>query len=97
MAYSFPSVILPLVTFRENYFLGDTLQFILVLMIPVSNFYHVRGPRKREVRHTDRQTHRQTDTQTDRHTDRQTDTQTDRHTDRQTDRRTDRFWILLYR
>ncbi len=61
LAYSFPSVIRPLVNFRENYFLRDTSQVILVLMIPVSSFYHVGGPRKRVVRHTDRQKDRQRD------------------------------------
>ncbi len=53
VAYSFPSAIRPLVTFQENYFLRDTLQVILVLMIPISSFYHVRGLRKRAVRQTD--------------------------------------------
>jgi hypothetical protein len=60
VAYSFPSVIRPLVTFRENYFLRDTPQVILDIMIQVSSFYHVGGPRKRAVRHTDGQTDRQT-------------------------------------
>ncbi len=46
LAYSFPSVIRPLVTFQESYFLRDTLQVIPILMIPISSFYHVRGLKK---------------------------------------------------
>jgi hypothetical protein len=58
VAYSFPSVIRLLVTFQKNYFLRDTLQVVLVLMIPISSFYHIRKLRKRAVRQTDRQTER---------------------------------------
>jgi positive regulator of sigma E activity len=58
VAYSFPSVIRPLVTFQEYYFLRDTLQVILVLIISISSFFHVRGLRKRR---SDRQMDRQTD------------------------------------
>ncbi len=53
VAHSFPSVIWLLVTFRENYFLRDTPQVILILMTPVLSIYHVRGLRKRAVTHTD--------------------------------------------
>jgi hypothetical protein len=53
VAHSFPSVIWPLVTFRENYFLRDTSQVILVLMTPVSSFYHVRAEKKGGYTHTD--------------------------------------------
>ncbi len=53
-AHSFPSVIWPLVNIWENYLFRDTHQVILILMIPVLSFYHVRGLSKREVTHTHR-------------------------------------------
>ncbi len=53
-AHPFSSVIWPLVTFWENYFLTDTPQIILVLITLVLSFYHVRELRKRAVTHTHR-------------------------------------------
>jgi hypothetical protein len=46
VAHSFPSVIWLLVIFRENYFLRNTPQGIMILMTPVLSIYHVRGWKK---------------------------------------------------
>jgi hypothetical protein len=46
VADTFSSVISPLVTFVEIYFLRDTPQVILVLMTPVLSFHHVGSREK---------------------------------------------------
>ncbi len=56
VAFSFSSVISPLVTFRQKFFLRNTPQIILDLMTSFSSLCHVWGPRKRVVRHTHTQT-----------------------------------------